>query len=327
MAQNRRTKPKILVTGTPGTGKTTMSSLLADAAQLRHINVGDVVKEKNLYDGWDKNLECHFINEDLKLYEEMKQRFEAEVKRGTISEELRKSHKRFSEWSSRVRKGDHQTIFQMMMKKREVAMIRVVVWVCLDMGACWGLKVGLMEFGNFGITRETSRGRSYTNSMGIISLAFEYIFTGPIYVWENILGEECHEANDMFQFSSCLAGLEIVPYEYLQGEAKTFGATGQPIGTFNSATFAINSAYFIVKNITFKNTTYLPVKGASGKQAVAFRISGDTAAFLGCRILGAQDTLFSQTPADVPLQINNKANSNKVSLDCSYDYFEKGYDS
>ncbi|KAF6172402.1 hypothetical protein GIB67_025907, partial [Kingdonia uniflora] len=31
---------------------------------------------------------------------------------------------------------------------------------------------------------------------------------------------------------------------------------------------------------------------------------------------------FSQTPVDVPLQINNKANSNKVNLDCSYDYFE-----
>ncbi|KAF6174925.1 hypothetical protein GIB67_026413 [Kingdonia uniflora] len=65
MAQNRRTKQNILVTGTSGTGKTTMSFLLADAAQLRHINVGDVVKEKNLYDGWDENLECHFINEDL----------------------------------------------------------------------------------------------------------------------------------------------------------------------------------------------------------------------------------------------------------------------
>ncbi|KAF6141714.1 hypothetical protein GIB67_027892 [Kingdonia uniflora] len=225
--------------------------------------------------------------------------------------------------------------------------------------------------------------------MGIISLAFEYIFTGHIYVWENILGEECHEANDMFQFSSCLARLDIVPYEYLQticagniptevrsapeifwlqifqgipskiqevgktagveevgrgigtmlqevevlrlilrpcwhaishrekvnipplkgfitiegagadktivqwgDTAKTIGATGQPIGTFNSATFAVNSAYFIAKNITFKNTTPLPVKGASGKQAVAFRISGDTAAFLGCRFLGAQDTLY-----------------------------------
>ncbi|KAF6162567.1 hypothetical protein GIB67_003113 [Kingdonia uniflora] len=31
---------------------------------------------------------------------------------------------------------------------------------------------------------------------------------------------------------------------------------------------------------------------------------------------------FSQTLADVPFQINNKANSNKISLDCIYDYFE-----
>lgn len=34
--------------------------------------------------------------------------------------------------------------------------------------------------------------------------------------------------------------------------AKTIGAQGQPIGTFNSATFAVNSPYFIAKNITFK---------------------------------------------------------------------------
>ncbi|KAF6167526.1 hypothetical protein GIB67_031727, partial [Kingdonia uniflora] len=46
-----------------------------------------------------------------KLYEEIKQRIEAKVKRGTIFEKLRISHKGFSEWSSRVRKGDHQTIF------------------------------------------------------------------------------------------------------------------------------------------------------------------------------------------------------------------------
>ncbi|KAF6166176.1 hypothetical protein GIB67_023886 [Kingdonia uniflora] len=65
MAQNCRTKLNILVTGTPGAGKTTMSPLLADVAQLRHVNVGDVVKEKNLYDGWDENLKCNFIKEDL----------------------------------------------------------------------------------------------------------------------------------------------------------------------------------------------------------------------------------------------------------------------
>ncbi|XP_030541671.1 probable pectinesterase 53 isoform X2 [Rhodamnia argentea] len=74
--------------------------------------------------------------------------------------------------------------------------------------------------------------------------------------------------------------------------AQTPGPRGQPMGTYNSATFAVNSPYFIAKNITFKNTTPVPKPGAIGKQAVAFRISADTAAFLGCRFLGAQDTLY-----------------------------------
>ncbi|XP_022731129.1 probable pectinesterase 53 [Durio zibethinus] len=74
--------------------------------------------------------------------------------------------------------------------------------------------------------------------------------------------------------------------------AQTSGPRGQPLGTYGSATFAVNSPYFIAKNITFKNTTPVPPPGAVGKQAVAFRISADTATFLGCRFLGAQDTLY-----------------------------------
>lgn len=54
-----------MITGTPGTGKTTTSSALAEATQLRHINVGDLVKEKKLHDGWDDTLDCYVINEDL----------------------------------------------------------------------------------------------------------------------------------------------------------------------------------------------------------------------------------------------------------------------
>lgn len=30
------------------------------------------------------------------------------------------------------------------------------------------------------------------------------------------------------------------------------GQTGHPLGTFDSATFAVNSPYFVAKNITFK---------------------------------------------------------------------------
>jgi pectinesterase len=34
--------------------------------------------------------------------------------------------------------------------------------------------------------------------------------------------------------------------------AQTPGPKGKPMGTYSSATFAVNSPYFIAKNITFK---------------------------------------------------------------------------
>lgn len=61
----RRLRPNLLITGTPGTGKSTTASALAEATNFRHICVGDLVKEKNLHDGWDDQFECHIINEDL----------------------------------------------------------------------------------------------------------------------------------------------------------------------------------------------------------------------------------------------------------------------
>jgi pectinesterase len=33
------------------------------------------------------------------------------------------------------------------------------------------------------------------------------------------------------------------------------GPKGRPLGTFNSATFAVNAQYFLARNITFKVTT------------------------------------------------------------------------
>ncbi|KAJ6678732.1 ACYL-COA THIOESTER HYDROLASE YBHC-RELATED [Salix viminalis] len=72
---------------------------------------------------------------------------------------------------------------------------------------------------------------------------------------------------------------------------------GRQLGTFGSATFAVNSPYFIAKDITFKNKAPLPPSGALGKQAVALRISADTAAFISCKFIGAQDTLFGALTA------------------------------
>ena len=59
-----RTRPNILVTGTPGTGKTVLASELAQRTGLIYINVGDLAKEKDLYDGWDEQYNCHVLDED-----------------------------------------------------------------------------------------------------------------------------------------------------------------------------------------------------------------------------------------------------------------------
>nr|BAK04723.1 predicted protein [Hordeum vulgare subsp. vulgare] len=70
-----RARPNVLMTGTPGTGKTTTCSLLADAAGVVHVNIGDLVREKGLHDGWDEDLDCHVINEDL-VCDELEDRME-----------------------------------------------------------------------------------------------------------------------------------------------------------------------------------------------------------------------------------------------------------
>lgn len=57
-------RPNILVTGTPGTGKTTTCEQLAALTGYRHINVGEWVKEKGLHSGWDEEFECFTLDED-----------------------------------------------------------------------------------------------------------------------------------------------------------------------------------------------------------------------------------------------------------------------
>uniref|UniRef100_A0ACD5U0Q5 Uncharacterized protein n=1 Tax=Avena sativa TaxID=4498 RepID=A0ACD5U0Q5_AVESA len=70
------------------------------------------------------------------------------------------------------------------------------------------------------------------------------------------------------------------------------GPWSRPVGTFGSATFAVNSQFFVAKNMTFRNTAPVPRAGALGKQGVALRISADNAAFVGCSFVGGQDTLY-----------------------------------
>jgi len=55
---------KCFVTGTPGTGKTTLGSEVASRSNLTFLNVGDIAKEEELYDGFDEDYQCPVLDED-----------------------------------------------------------------------------------------------------------------------------------------------------------------------------------------------------------------------------------------------------------------------
>ncbi|GJP32394.1 hypothetical protein CLOM_g16988, partial [Closterium sp. NIES-68] len=60
------------------------------------------------------------------------------------------------------------------------------------------------------------------------------------------------------------------------------------IGTFSTPTVAVDASGFAAVGIRFENTA-----GAVGQQAVAFRQTGDNAAFYECEFIGWQDTLYT----------------------------------
>jgi adenylate kinase len=65
-----RKLPNVLVTGTPGCGKTTFSQMLAASCSLKQLVVGELVKEKGLHEGWDEEWQAYTLDED-KLLDEM----------------------------------------------------------------------------------------------------------------------------------------------------------------------------------------------------------------------------------------------------------------
>lgn len=54
----------ILICGTPGTGKTTLSAELASRTGMQHINVSELVKERQLYSEFDETFQSYVIDED-----------------------------------------------------------------------------------------------------------------------------------------------------------------------------------------------------------------------------------------------------------------------
>lgn len=58
--------PVIVITGTPGTGKSTHAELLAQESPIpfTHINVSEFVKEKTLYEEYDEEWQSYTVDED-----------------------------------------------------------------------------------------------------------------------------------------------------------------------------------------------------------------------------------------------------------------------
>lgn len=54
----------IVVTGTPGVGKTTLSRLLSRELGIPHIELASLVKEKKLYRGYDEERESYIVDEN-----------------------------------------------------------------------------------------------------------------------------------------------------------------------------------------------------------------------------------------------------------------------
>lgn len=59
-----RKSPNIIITGTPGVGKTTHCEVLAERLGLRHLSVNQVVKDKECHEGWDDEFQSWVVDED-----------------------------------------------------------------------------------------------------------------------------------------------------------------------------------------------------------------------------------------------------------------------
>lgn len=59
-----RTQPNIIITGTPGVGKTSHCELLAANIGLKHLSINEIVKDRGCHDGWDEEYKSWIVDED-----------------------------------------------------------------------------------------------------------------------------------------------------------------------------------------------------------------------------------------------------------------------
>ncbi|RKF61770.1 Adenylate kinase isoenzyme 6-like protein HBR1 [Golovinomyces cichoracearum] len=59
--------PNIIITGTPGVGKTSHCEVLAKNTGLKHVSINDIVKEKGCHEGYDSKFKSWIVDEDKLL--------------------------------------------------------------------------------------------------------------------------------------------------------------------------------------------------------------------------------------------------------------------
>lgn len=64
-----RSQPNIIVTGTPGVGKSSHCEFIAQATGLKHLSINQVVKDKGCHDGYDDELKTWIVDDDKLLDE------------------------------------------------------------------------------------------------------------------------------------------------------------------------------------------------------------------------------------------------------------------
>lgn len=64
--QHRKT-PNILITGTPGCGKTTLAKLLNDSLQFQYLNISEIITTHKLYDSWNEEFNVPEFDDDKLL--------------------------------------------------------------------------------------------------------------------------------------------------------------------------------------------------------------------------------------------------------------------
>ena len=59
-----RREPNIIITGTPGVGKSSHCEPLAQSTGLKHLGVNQIIKEKGCHEGWSEQFGSFIVDDE-----------------------------------------------------------------------------------------------------------------------------------------------------------------------------------------------------------------------------------------------------------------------